>query len=265
MGALPVAAYAAKGDSIPIGLELFCVRDELKKDQAKAIEAVARMGYECVEFFAPYYDWTPDQAKEVRKQLNDLKIRCYSTHNAQKALSPEGIGKAIELNKILGSRYVILANPDQVSDLDGWKRLAELVNTANETFERDGLHAGYHNHTVEWKPIDGQKPMDVLADETGKSVVLQLDVGTCVATGNDPVAWINAHPGRIRSMHLKDWSPGQGYKTMFGEGVAQWKQIFAAAESKGGIEYYLMEQEESTFPELEAVDRALVAYRNLRS
>ena len=50
----------------------------------------------------------------------------------------------------------------------------------------------------------------------------------------DPVAWIRSNPGRIRSIHLKDWSrnPRKGYKVLFGEGVAKWKEIFAAAESR---------------------------------
>src|SRR5262249_53967744 len=137
-------------------------------------------------------------------------------------------------------------------------------NKGNEALKEAGLHAGYHNHDLEWKPVDGQKPMELLAHETDKSVMLQLDVGTCVETGNDPVAWIKANPGRIRSLHLKDWSSGQGYKVLFGEGVAPWKQIFAAAESVGGVEYYLIEQEGSRFPEIETADRCLVAYKNLQ-
>ena len=54
---------------------------------------------------------------------------------------------------------------------------------------------------------DGQKPIEILAKNTDKSIMLQLDVGTCVETGNDPVAWIDSNPGRIKSLHLKEWSP----------------------------------------------------------
>jgi sugar phosphate isomerase/epimerase len=93
--------------------------------------------------------------------------------------------------------------------------------------------------------------------------MLQLDVGTCLETGNDPVAWIRANPKRIRSLHLKDWSPAKGYRVLFGQGVAPWKKIFEAAESVGGVEYYLIEQEGSDYPELETADRCLVAYKDL--
>ena len=264
-GAGPIAARAATGKRVPIGLELYSVRDELKKDLTGTVQAVAKMGYECVEFYAPYYDWTSDYAKHVRKQLDDLGIPCYSTHNDRKVFTEDGIGKAIELNKILGTRYVVMAHPGEVAGMDGWKRVAQDLNTANKTLHREGLHAGYHNHDLEWKPIDGEKPLQVIAENTEKSIMLQLDVGTCLETGNDPVAWINGHPGRIRSLHLKDWSSDKGYQVLFGEGIAPWKQIFTAAETKGGVEYYLIEQEGSRFPELESVDRCLVAYRNARS
>jgi sugar phosphate isomerase/epimerase len=94
--------------------------------------------------------------------------------------------------------------------------------------------------------------------------MLQLDVGTCIEAGSDPVAWIRANPGRIRSLHLKEWSPeaGKGYSVLFGEGVAKWKDIFAAAEGVGGVEYYLIEQEGSRFPELETAKRCLEAFRS---
>jgi sugar phosphate isomerase/epimerase len=260
---IPLARVLGKPKHVPIGLELYSVRDELKKDRSATLQAVAKMGYECVEFFAPYYDWTADDAKEVRKQLDDLGLRCYSTHNGLQSFAPEGLQKAIELNKVLGTKYIVLAHPGNVSTLADWKHIVEVLNTANHHMSSEGLHAGYHNHDVEWKPIDGQKPIELIAANTDKSIMLQLDVGTCLETGNDPVAWINQNPGRIRSLHLKDWSPDKGYRVLFGEGVAPWKKIFAAAQSIGGVEYYLIEQEGSDYPELETADRCLVAYRNL--
>jgi sugar phosphate isomerase/epimerase len=254
---------AAKGKSIPIGLELYSVREELKKDLPGTLQAVSKMGYECVEFFAPYYDWTSDYAKQVRKQLDGLGMKCYSTHNGMPSFTPDGLTKAIELNKILGAHFIVLAQPGNISTIDEWKHVADTLNQANDTMKSAGLHAGYHNHDLEWKPVDGQKPIEILAHNTDKSIMLQLDVGTCVETGNDPAAWIESNPGRIRSLHLKDWSPGKGYRVLFGEGVAPWKKIFAAAESVGGVEYYLIEQEGSQYPEMETADRCLVAYHDL--
>lgn len=263
-GAASASTLATPGAHVPIGLELYSVRNELEKDLMGTVEGVAKMGYECVEFYAPYYNWTAGYAKQVRKELDDLGIRCYSTHNDSHSFTTDGIGKAMELNKILGARYIVMAHPGEVSGMDGWKRVADMLNQANHTMAAQGLHAGYHNHDAEWKLVEGQKPIEVLAAGTDKSIMLQLDVGPCLETGNDPVAWIDKNPGRIRSMHVKDWSPEKGYRVLFGEGVGAWKKIFAAAESAGGIEYYLIEQEGSGYPEMETVRRCLNAYRKLR-
>jgi sugar phosphate isomerase/epimerase len=129
--------------------------------------------------------------------------------------------------------------------------------------EPGGLHVGYHNHQPEFTLTDGVRPIEILAKNTKLSVMLQLDVGTCVEAGADPVAWIKANPGRIRSMHCKDWSPEttKKYSVLFGEGVAPWKALFDAAENGGGIEYYLVEQEGSRFPEMQTAERCLQAFR----
>ena len=257
-GSLPAAAK-----HIPVGLELYSVREALKKDLMGTITDVAHDGYQCVEFYAPYYDWTPNYAQQVRKHLDELKIRCYSTHNSLQSFSPGGLNKAIELNQALGTHYIVLAHPgDSIKTLDDWKRIANTLNTANSAMAKHGFHAGYHNHDLEWKPVDGKMPLELIASSTDKSIMLQLDVGTCLSTGNDPVAWINRNPGRIRSMHCKDWSPDKGYRVLFGEGVAPWKKLFAAAESEGGIEYYLIEQEGSDYSELETAKRCLASFRS---
>ena len=263
MAAAPLAVAMPDSKSIPVGLELYSVREELKKDLMGTVRGVAKMGYQCVEFFAPYYSWTPDYVRQVRAQLDELGIRCYSTHNGLQSFTPEGLSKAIDLNKTLGTRYIVLAHPGKVSTLDDWKRVAETLNQANDTLAAQGLQAGYHNHDLEWRSVGGQKPIELLAATLAKSIMLQLDVGTCLATGNDPVAWVNRNPGRIHSMHVKDWSPEQGYKVLTGEGIAPWKQLFAAAESIGGIEYYLIEQEGSDLPEMKTVERCLAAFRKL--
>ena len=120
--AIPIASAVAKSKKIPVGLELFSVRNELKEDLPGTVRKVAQMGYQDVEFFSPYYAWTTAQAKDVRKLLDDLNIKCMSTHNGSESFKPEGIQKAIELNKILGSKYVVWASAGNVKTLDGWKR-----------------------------------------------------------------------------------------------------------------------------------------------
>ncbi len=266
--AAPLAPALAQGKRLPVGLELYSVRGELAKDNDATLTAVAKMGYEVVEFYSPYYQWTAERAKQVRKLMDDLGIRCNSTHNDARNLSAEGLPKAIELNQIIGSRYIVMASAGNPRGLDGWKGVAGVLAAASEKLKPLNMRAGYHNHDAEFRLVEGKMPIEVIAANTPKEVMLQFDVGTCVDVGYDPVKWIEANPGRINCMHCKDWGagtgPDRGYRVLFGEGDAPWLKIFAAAERVGGIEWYLIEQEGSRFPELEGAKRCLDNYRKLR-
>jgi sugar phosphate isomerase/epimerase len=189
---------SASASKIPVGLELYSVREELKRDPQGTVRAVAKMGYQCVEFYAPYLDWSEDDTKNMRKLLDDLGMGCPSTHNGADQLKPNNLSKVRDRNLMLGSRYVVQASSPEQTSLDGWKQVADALNL-----------------------------------------------------------------GRIRSLHLKDWSPDadKEYRVLFGEGVANWREIFAVAESVGGVEYYLIEQEGSRFSELETAQKCLQSYR----
>src|SRR5580658_6395011 len=192
-GAASLGLAAPAGKKLPVGLELFSVRDELAKDDMGTVRAVAKMGYQVVEFFAPYYNWTTVHAREMRKLMDDLGIVCHSTHNGAQSYTADGLPKAVELNQILGSRYVVLASAPQVKGLDGWKKVAGQLTEFSDKLKAAGLRAGYHNHQTEFMPLEGKRPMEVLAANTPADVMLQLDVGTCVEAGSDPVAWIKAN------------------------------------------------------------------------
>jgi sugar phosphate isomerase/epimerase len=259
----------ARSRPYPIGLELYSVRNELTRDLPGTLKEVAAIGYKVVEFYSPYFKWTPAYAKEVRSQMDDLGLRCYSTHNGLESFTPgEKIAHAIELNQILGVRYVVLASAHPTG-LEGWKELCGKLGAAVNELKPHGLSAGYHNHGDEWAKLEnGQRIMEIIAANTPREFVLQLDVGTCVAAGADPVAWVKANPGRIKSMHLKDWAPGKredekGYRVLFGEGVTPWKELVVTAKSEGGTELFLIEQEGSRFSELETVKRCLANWKTM--
>jgi sugar phosphate isomerase/epimerase len=266
-GALPLAASTFRqGKNLPVGLELYSVRTELMKDLPGTVTAVAKLGYQVVEFYSPYFDWTPDKAKEVRKLLDDLGIKCRSTHNGPQSFTREGLKKAIELNQIIGSTTIVMASAGKVTNAAGWRTVGDHLTVAADQLGPLKMAAGYHNHQTEWRPVEGMRPMDIIAEYTPKEVTLQLDVGTCVEVGADPVAWIKKNPGRIKSLHLKDWGAGEnrGYSVAFGEGDVPWQAIFAAAESTGGAEYYLIEQE-NLGDQLSMVKRCLDNYKKLRA
>jgi sugar phosphate isomerase/epimerase len=264
-GAATAVPLMAK-KKIPIGIEIYSVRTEMAKDIFGPVKRVAQMGYQCIEFFASYSNWSPEQIDKMRKLLDEVKMPCHSTHNGADAFTPERLPKIIEINKALGSKYIVMASPGKIEPTVAfWQKTAETLTRAAETARAAGLFVAYHNHAPEWKPIDGKRPMDILASGTPKDVCLQLDVGTCVEAGADPVAWINANPGRFKTIHCKEYSrkPGEGYKVLFGDGDSPWKQIFQAAEKKGGVEFYLIEQEGHALPPFEAVDKCLANYKKI--
>jgi sugar phosphate isomerase/epimerase len=264
---LPLSLRAFAATSIPVGLELYSVRNALKDDLMGTVRTVAQMGYQCVEFYAPYFDWTEAQTKDMKKLLDDVGVRCFSTHNSSSYFTADNLKLARDKNLILGSQYVIMSSSDPKPGLDGWKEVADTLNSAADQLESSGLKTGYHNHDREFTPVEGKRPIEILAKDTKPSVALQFDVGTCIKAGSDPVAWIRANPGRIKSMHCKDWAPGpdKGYTVLFGESSTDWKGIFAAAESVGGIEYYLIEQEGSRFSEFDTARKCLETFRRVHS
>lgn len=275
LGALGATSLAARAlvaaplqrKKIPIGIQMYSVRDDEKRDLFGTLKGLREMGYECVEFWAPYFDWTTERAKEVRKQLDDLGLRCYSNHTDVKHCTAEHLPHAIELNHILGSRYVIMAHAGPQPNLDGWRRTAETLGMAHEKLKPAGLGCGYHNWDVDFRPVEGTRPIDILTGNTPKDVAFQLDVATCLAAGADPLAYIKANAGRIKTYHLKDWSPDgeKRYRVLLGEGIGPWKRLLEVAESVGGVEHYLIEQEGSRFSQMETARRCLENFKAIRA
>src|SRR5437773_12487489 len=107
--ALPSAWRARAASSITVGLELYSVRKELQRDPQATVRAVAKMGYQCVEFYAPYFQWSEDETKQMRKLLDDLGIRCFSTHNDSSSMNAENLARARDKNLIRGCKYMVMA------------------------------------------------------------------------------------------------------------------------------------------------------------
>lgn len=267
LAAASLASLRAGGKRIPIGLEISSVRNELNLDPIGTIRAVSKMGYESIEFWMPYVYWTGKFAKDVRKLLDEVHLPCYSTLADASYFSRDKLQGIIDLNQSLGSKLMVMTDPE-VNSFDEWKGVAERLNHVAEKLRPLGMRVGYHNHEVEFTPVDGRVPMDVLAKNTSKDVVLQLDTGNCLQGGGDPVAWMEKNPGRTVSMHCKDWHKApwpQCYFVNFGEGLVPWKKLFQVAERTGGIEYYLIEQGNGPGgkPPTENVARYLATFRKL--
>lgn len=258
------AALAARSQKIPIGIELYSVRNELKADPIDTVTRIGKMGYEVVEFFGPYIDYPLPLIKDLRKTMDAVNLKCMSTHNSGKTLFDK-LDQAVEYNQILGSNMLIQSSAPRMATIAEWKAFGEKLNEVSGKLKSHKMRAGYHNHQLEFKPLEGQLPIEVLAAATGKDFILQLDVGTCVEVGQDPVAYIKKHAGRVRSIHAKDWGPAKGYRVLLGEGTSPWKEVLATAEKVGGLEVILVEQEGADLPPFEVAERCLATMRKMRS
>src|SRR3982751_706573 len=89
--AATVTAAGAQSKRIPVGLEMYSVRDEMQKDVIATVRRVGQMGYQGVEFYSPYMQWTPEYTKQVRAALDETKMKCWSTHNSASSFAPENI------------------------------------------------------------------------------------------------------------------------------------------------------------------------------
>src|SRR5215813_10265578 len=136
---LPWALSAHASTSIPVGLELYSVRGQLEKDPEGTVRAVAAMGYQVVEFYGPYFDWSEAQTKQMRKLLDDLGIRCLSTHNNEEFLSAANLPKARDRNLVLGSKYIVQSSSKEKTALDQWKPVADHLNWVAGQLESSGL------------------------------------------------------------------------------------------------------------------------------
>ncbi|MDB5292338.1 MAG: Sugar phosphate isomerase/epimerase [Phycisphaerales bacterium] len=242
--ALPAIAFAEDTRKrIPIGLELYSVRNELGKDFTGVIEAVGKMGYAGVEF-AGYYGWDKRPA-ELRRLLDDNGLKCCGTHTHLDTLEGDNLKKTIELHKTLGNKFLICPSLS-AKDAAGWMDLAKKFNDISARAKESGMLVGYHSHAGDFKKFDGNTGWEIFFDNTNADVVQQIDTGNTLEGGGDPLALIKKYPGRTKTTHVKEH--GGAPDAPVGEGTIEWKPLFEAYESVGGIEWYIVEHEAGNPP-----------------
>ncbi|MFB0553223.1 MAG: sugar phosphate isomerase/epimerase family protein [Phycisphaerae bacterium] len=242
----------------PIGLQLYSVREDCKKDLPGTIATVAKMGYKGVEF-AGYYDRS---AKQLRKMLDDNGLVCCGTHTGLDTLLGDNLARTIEFNRTLGNKYLIVPGlPEKYrASRQAWLDTAKLFNELAEKVKPHGMLVGYHNHSIEFTAMDGELPWDTFYGNTRKDVIMQIDVGNAIHGGADPLPYLYKYPGRAITVHVKEFSK-TNKKALIGEGDVNWKAFFALCRAVGETEWYIVEQESYAYPPLECVERCL---RNLR-
>jgi len=251
----------AKNNEIPLGVQLYSVRAECQKDFPKTIDAVAKMGYKGVEF-AGYYDYS---AKDMRKLLDDNGLKCCGTHTAMDTVLGEKLEETIEYNQILGNHNLIVPwLPEEYrTSKEAWIKTAGIFNEIAKKASANKMRIGYHNHAVEYEPIEGEIPWDIFAQNTNKEVILQIDTGNAGLAGASAVDYIKKYPGRTVTIHLKAHST-TNEKALIGEDEINWMELFSICETTGGTEWYIIEEEKDAYTPLEGIQKSLENFYKLR-
>lgn len=239
---------------IPIALELYSIRDDCAKDLPGSLAKVAKMGYEGVEFAG--FHGRP--ATEIKAMLDDLGLRMAGSHTPYADVQPDRIQATIEYNRTIGNTFLIVPGipAEKRKTAADWDRLAESFNGVAETLKPHGMVTGYHNHAVEFQPLDGRMPWDIFFAGTRKEVVMQVDTGNCMHGGGDPMEYLERYPGRARTVHLKEHSKSDSSATL-GRGDVPWPRVFEYCENRGATEWYIVEYEVPGRPPMACVEDCL--------
>jgi len=252
----------AKNLNLPLGLQLYSVRDLLPKDYAGTLKDVGGVGYREVES-AGYFNHS---AAEVKQAMDAANLKLVSAHYSSNDLHTK-LDEVIEFNHKLGVGHLICSFPGKdpskpkstSSDLahsftqDDWKWNADQFNQIGEKVKAAGMGFAYHNHVAEFTAIDGALPWEVLEKNTDPAKVsFEMDCGWVIVAGQNPVPFLKKYPRRIVMLHIKDFKAMKPPSVALGAGDVDYKPIFAAAKH-ARIRHVFVEQEESVGPMLDAL------------
>jgi sugar phosphate isomerase/epimerase len=249
------SAWAAASAKIPVGLQLYSIREQCKNDLPGMLAAVAKIGYKGVEY-AGYYDRS---AKELRKMMDDNGLVACGTHTPYDSILPDKLAQTIEFNRTIGNKYLIVPWMEGKSK-EEWLAKAKLFNEVSDKARAAGMWVGYHAHAHDFQKFGDETAWDLFFGNTKPEVVMQLDTSNCAEGGADPVAVLKKYPGRARTIHLK--ANGGGPDAVIGEDKVKWPEVFAFCESKGATEWYIVEHESGKDP-LDAVRRSFEALKKM--
>ena len=244
------AAVLAHGDplAMPIGCQVYPVREALAKDFDGTLRQLAAIGYQQIEMCSPpgyvssgFGPLAGMKAAEMRQRIKAAGLGCESCHYGFRELK-ENLDERVEFARELGLKQMVVSTfglPASATMAD-WSKAAGELNGIGERVRKAGMRLGFHNHANEFQKIDGVLIYDALMQRLdGKVVRMQFQVSV-VSLGFEAASFFEKYPGRFLSLHLADWSEAEKKQVPVGSGVVDWKKLFAAAKT-GGIRNYFVE------------------------
>ncbi len=254
----------SKKENIILGIQLYTVRDDMKKDPAGTLKKIAAMGYKYVEH-AGYYNrkFYGYSVPDFKNLLNDTGLKMDSGHTFLGSKQwdkntndfTDEWKHTIEDAAAVGMKYVISPGVDEglCKNMDDFKQYINMFNKTGELCKQSGIHFAFHNESYEFNhSIDGTVLYDLLLQLTDKNLVTQqIDIGNMYEPGGRPMDYLKKYPGRFLLMHVKDEikkdtpAPNENKyeSTLLGKGVIDVKDVIDYAR-KTGTKYFIIEQED---------------------
>jgi len=255
------ASARAAWKPLPIGTQLWCVRKQLASDIPGTLTAVAAAGFDGVELENAF----GQTGKEWRTHLDAAGLKACGFHHTLGELGGDKLAATIEFNQAIGNRYLIVRSLDEETykSEERLKQAADAVNVAAQQAKPHGMRVGYHNHALDFNRLGGEYWWNLFADRTTKDVILQLDTGNA-SEAIDLVGLVRRNAGRTVTMHVKPFSK-KDPNAYIGADELDWPALMTAAESVGGLEWYIVEYEREGVPPLEALKANLDALKKIRA
>lgn len=247
--------------NIPVGLQLYTLRNETEKDFIGTLKKVAELGYQAVEF-AGYGDI---DAKEMKRVLDGLGLKAVSSHVPMDKLENQ-LEQEIEYLKEIGAPYIACPwlPTERFTEPQQFAELRKSFESIGKTVSDSGLTFMYHNHDFEFAKMDGKYLLDVLYESMDASVLkAELDLYWVKKAGLDPKAYVEQYSGRVPIIHVKDMADDADRSfAEVGHGVMDYPSILAAAE-KAGVSYFIVEQDQCKRPPLESVKMSIAYLKSI--
>jgi len=229
-----------KGSDYTPGVQLYTLRAPLAEDYEGTLQNIADVGYDQVEL-AGFFGRDPSEVREI---LASKGLTPVASHVDWRRFrdTPEVV---IDEAKAVGAEYAILAYlpEDQRQTLAQWQDWVERIDQAGAYAEKIGIKFAYHNHEFEFEEVEGVIPFDLILEGTDPDrVKIELDVFWATLAGFDPVAIMEANPGRIPLLHIKDMESTDQSMVDVGRGDIDFARILSTGRETG-VEHYFVEHD----------------------
>jgi len=251
----PRATLGANRRLNRVGIQLYSLRDDARRDLERTIADIAAIGYKDVELLGSMNNFGMSPAT-LRTVLDRNGLRAPSTHVSGNAL--DDLDRQLDDARVLGHEYLIVASLPITGPrtVDDYRRWADRLNESGKRARERGVWVGFHNHANDFTPVGGVVPYDVLMERTDAAVVrMQLDTGNIAMAGLDPHEYMRRFGPRYWSFHIKDVPRlGATEDTELGKGAINFARLLSSIE-RIDEKHLFVEQETYPGTPLESMKR----------